>query len=127
MSQIDKRWDGLTISDELPVGVYYAGQRHKTFTLRAPMAGDMVSAQQEFPEGPLQAITIATYRRQLLALGDIPADQITTELLLTDLAELDLGALAKADETLEKKLSRPSAAPSTGGASSTLSSDTATA
>ncbi|OAN31150.1 hypothetical protein [Pseudomonas oryzihabitans] len=127
MPEINKRWDGLTITGTLAVGVYYAGQRHKAFTLRVPVAGDMVAAQQDYPSGPLQAITLATYRRQLLALGDIPADQLTTELLLEELAEVDLARLAEADEALEKKLAPPSAVAPTGGASSMPSSDTATA
>nr|WP_314587014.1 hypothetical protein [uncultured Pseudomonas sp.] len=126
MSQNDKRWDGLTITGELPVGVYYAGKRHKTFTLRVPVAGDMVFAQQDYPNGPLQAITLATYRRQLLSLGDIPDDQITSELLLAELTEVDLAHLAQKDEELEKKLAPPSAAASTGDASSTSLSATAT-
>lgn len=127
MTTIDKRWDGLTESGELAVGVYFAGTRHKSFTLRVPMAGDLVGAQQEYPQGPLQLITVDVFRRQLLALGDIPVESLTTELLLDELTETDLARLGQADEMLEKKLAPPSAVPTTGGASSTPLSDTATA
>lgn len=127
MTTIDKRWDGLTESGELAVGVYFAGTRHKSFTLRVPMAGDLVGAQQEHPQGPLQLITVDVFRRQLLALGDIPAASLTTELLLDELTETDLARLGLADEVLEKKLAPPSAVPTTGDVSSTPSSDTVTA
>jgi phage FluMu protein gp41 len=127
MTTIDKRWNGLTESGELAVGVYFAGTRHKRFTLRVPMAGDLVGAQQEHPQGPLQLITVDVFRRQLLALGDIPVDSLTTELLLDELTESDLALLGQADEVLEKKLAPPSAVPTTGDASSMPLSDTATA
>lgn len=124
---VDKRWDGLTESGELAVGVYFAGTRHKSFTLRVPMAGDLVGAQQDNPQGPLQLITVDVFRRQLLALGDIPAASLTTELLLDELTETDLALLGRADEVLEKKLAPPSAVPTTGDVSNTPLSDTATA
>lgn len=38
--QSSKRWEGLSITRELQMGVYYSGLRHKTFTLRVPVAGD---------------------------------------------------------------------------------------
>ncbi|MBN3968549.1 MULTISPECIES: hypothetical protein [Pseudomonas] len=124
---VDKRWDGLTESGELAVGVYFAGSRHKSFTLRVPMAGDLVGAQQDNPQGPLQLITVDVFRRQLLALGDIPAASLTTELLLDELTETDLALLGRADEVLEKKLAPPSAVPTTGDVSNTPLSDTAIA
>lgn len=126
MSNVDKRWDGLTIQGELAIGVYYAGTRHKQFTLRVAMSGDLVGAQQDYPQGPLQLVTVDVYRRQLLALGDIPFEALTTDLLLAELTEADLAQLGTADEVLEKKLKPPSAASLTGAASSTPLSDTAT-
>ncbi|WP_282339387.1 phage tail assembly protein [Pseudomonas sp. PS02288] len=126
MSTHEKRWDGLTISDSLSVGVYFAGTRHKSFTLRVPMAGDLIAAQERHPNGPLQLVTLEVYRQQLLSLGDIPSESLTTELLRAELAEADLALLAEADAELEKKLAPPSAASPTGAASSTPSSDSAT-
>ncbi|MEZ1841291.1 hypothetical protein QVM62_25935 [Pseudomonas putida] len=126
MSNIDKRWDGLTITGELGIGVYYAGTRHKSFTLRVAMSGDLIAAQQEHPVGPLQLVTLEVYRQQLLALGEIPEKELTTALLRAELTEGDLALIAKADEELEKKLSPPSAASTTGDGSNTTSSDTAT-
>lgn len=122
----DKRWEGLTISGELAVGVYFAGTRHTSFTLRAGVTGDLIAAQEEHPEGPLQLITLEVFRRQLLSLGDIEPAHLTTDLLREGLLETDLALLAKADADLEKKLKPPSAASKPGAASSTTLSDTAT-
>ena len=119
MSTIDKRWEGLTITRELGIGVFYAGSRHKSFTLRVAMSGDLIAAQQEHPVGPIQLVTLEVYRQQLLALGDIPAEALTTELLRAELAEADLALIADADAELEKKLTPPSAASATGDESST--------
>lgn len=114
-----KQWDGLTIKGELPIGVYYAGSRHKRFVVRVGLAGDLIAAQEQYPEGPLQLVTLEVYRRQLLSLGDIPVEHLSIELLREALTETDLGAIATADLALEKKLTPPSAASSTGDASST--------
>ena len=125
--QTNKQWDGLTIGGELQIGVYYAGTRHKSFTLRTPVTGDLIGAQELFPHGPMQLITVDVYRRQLLSLGDIPTEALTTELLRDALTESDLGLIADADAALEKKLMPPSAASPTGDASSTDSSEPVTA
>lgn len=104
MQTIDKRWDGLTIEGELPIGIFYAGARHKYFVLRIPMAGDMIAVQEEHPNASLHTATLAGYRRQILALGDIPTEAITFDLLRDELADTDLAALADADERLEKRI-----------------------
>ncbi|WP_104911922.1 hypothetical protein [Pseudomonas sp. LG1D9] len=124
--QPSKRWEGLCITGELRMGVYYAGLRHKTFTLRVPVAGDLVAAQELHPGAPFQLITLAVYRRQLLSLGEIPAEALTTELLLDELTESDLAIIADTDAELEKKLAPLSAATPTGAELNTPSSGTAT-
>jgi phage FluMu protein gp41 len=123
---MDKRWNGLTITKELGVGVYFAGSFHRSFTLRVAMAGDLITAQEKHPHGPMQLVTLEVYRQQLLALGDIPPDNLTTELLRESLTEGDLARIAEADAELEKKLAQPSAASATGAASSTPSPEPAT-
>jgi len=127
MNQPVDKWAGLTITGELAIGVYYAGLRHKTFTLRVAMAGDLVKAQEQHPNGPWQLVTIEVYRTQLLSLGQIPAEALTTELLREELAETDLAIIADFDEQLEKKLGPQSAATPAGEPSSTPLSDAATA
>lgn len=125
--QSNKQWDGLTITGELHHGVYYSGLRHKRFTLRIGMAGDLVAAQEQYPNGSIQLITLAVYHRQLLSLGDIPTEALTVDLLREALSETDLGVIADADLELEKKLAPPSAASPIGDASSMDSSEQATA
>lgn len=122
----DKQWDGLTISDTLPIGVLYAGTRHKAYTLRLQMVGDLIDAQMEMPEASVRLITLDLFRRQLLSLGDIPAEAITTDLLRKGLSEVDLAELERADAELGKRLASASNGCSTGAASSTSLSATAT-
>ena len=126
MSQIEKKWEGLTITRALGIGVFYAGTFHKAFTLRVGMTGDLIKAQEQHPNGPLQLVTLEVYRNQLLSVGDIPIEALTTDLLRESLAESNLALIAEADEELEKKLMPPSAASPTGDASSTSSSGTDT-
>ncbi|MCU0213324.1 hypothetical protein N8A88_22300 [Pseudomonas shahriarae] len=125
-AQIDKKWDGLTITRDLAVGIYFAGIRHTRFTLRAPVAGDLIGAHEQYPGAPWHLTTIDVYRRQLLSVGDIPAENLTTELLRDSLMEIDLAVIADADLELEKKLKPQSAATPTGDESNTPSSGTAT-
>ncbi|VXC29701.1 conserved hypothetical protein [Pseudomonas sp. 8Z] len=107
MQTIDKTWDGLTIEGTLIVGILFAGARHKHFIMRIPMAGDLVSAQEDHPNAPLQVVTMATYHRQLLAVGDIPSESLTFDLIKAELAEIDLALLAAADQKLEERLAQP--------------------
>ncbi|MDF5830386.1 hypothetical protein P4233_31010 [Pseudomonas aeruginosa] len=101
MSTPDKRWNGLTHDGEFPIGLYYAGTRHRAFTLRVGVAGDLIAAQED-PSGSMQLLTLAVFQRQLPRLGDIPAEALTLELLRENLTEPDLAALAEADAMLEK-------------------------
>lgn len=122
MTDQSKRWDGLTITGELSAGVYFAGVRHKEFVLRAGVTGDLIEAQELHPNGPMQLITLEVYRRQIISLGDIEPQHLTTELLREGLLESDLAIIADADIALEKKLKPQSAASKPGDAlSSTLS------
>ncbi|WP_062536775.1 hypothetical protein [Mizugakiibacter sediminis] len=122
----DKRWDGLTISGTLPIGVLYAGTRHRDYTLRVPLAGDLVDAQEAHPQGLVRLVALDLYRRQLLQLGEIPAEAITLELLRSELTEIDMAELERADAELGKRFAPPRPGSSTGAASSTPSSVTAT-
>lgn len=123
MTDQNKRWDGLTITRDLPVGVYFAGVRHKEFVLRAGVTGDLIAAQELHPEGPMQLITLEVFRRQILRLGDIEPQHLTTELLRAELLESDFSVIADADIELEKKLKPQSAASTPGAASSSTSSE----
>ncbi|WP_339429506.1 hypothetical protein [Pseudomonas taetrolens] len=124
MTNTEKQWDGLTISGELPVGLYYAGTRHKHFTLRVPLANDLIAIQEEFPQAPLPLVTMGMYHRQLLVLGDIPEEALTLDLLRAGLLESDLAVIANKDAELEKKLVPQVAASPSGAGLSTNSSNT---
>jgi|GEM_PF-825669 len=123
----DPQWDGLTTTGTLPVGVLYAGRRHRAYTLRLQLVGDLIAAQEAYPQAGVRLIALDLFRRQLLALGDIPPEAITTDLLRNGLAEVDLQALERADAALGEALAPARSGSSTGAASSTPSSDTATA
>lgn len=122
----DSRWDGLTRLGTLPIGVMYAGKRHKDYVLRIPMAGDLVAAQEDHPQALVRLVALDLFRRQLLQLGDIPPEALTLELLREELTEPDLAELERADAELGKKFAPPSASNATGGASNTPLSGTAT-
>jgi len=121
------KWEGLTVSGTLPVGVYYAGQRHRDFILRVGLAGDVIEALESQPTASTARIALDLYRRQLLKLGDIPAEALTLELLKAELAEIDQSELERASAELTKKLQPASESSPTGDVSSTSSSGTATA
>ena len=124
---MEQQWEGLTFSGTLPVGVFYAGKRHRDYVLRLGLSGDVIDAQAENPAGSMLLIALDLFRRQLLRLGDIPAEAITLDLLRQGLAEIDHAELERADGELTKKLTLASNAAVSGDASNTPSSDTAIA
>lgn len=124
---MDARWNGLTASGTLPIGIYYAGTRHRDFTLRVSLTGDLIGAQEDHPNGTVRLIALELFRRQLLRVGEIPADALTLDLLRAELTDIDLGELERVDESLTKKLRPDSGDSTTGDASSTSSSGTAIA
>lgn len=121
------KWAGLTAKGTLPVGVYYAGQRHRDYILRVGMAGDVIEALETQPSASTARIALDLYRRQLLKLGDIPTEALTLDLLKDELAEIDQSELERASAELTKKLLPASESSPTGDGSSTSSSGTATA
>lgn len=120
------KWDGLTATGTLPIGVFYAGQRHRTFTLRLSLCGDLIAAQEANPSAPVRLIALDLFRRQLLQLGDIPAEALTLDLLRAELTEIDQAVLEDADAALTKKLTPGSGDLPSGAPSNTPSSGTAT-
>lgn len=87
----------------LKVGLEYAGKTHKEFTIRAPKVKDTLEATVEVGTESNLKFMLATYARQLITLGDIPKEQITSE-LLADLYDVDLAVIQEASQSLEKKL-----------------------
>lgn len=81
----------------LPIGFTVDGVVHKDFELRRPNLGDNIDAIDEVGgnENAL-ALSAAIMARQLVKLGSLPKEKITTELLrsadLDDWNALDLAA-----------------------------------
>lgn len=92
-----------TTKGMLKVGLEYAGKTHVEFTLRAAKVKDTIESTLEVGEGDNLKRMLATYARQLITLGDIPKEHITTA-LLAELYDVDLGVIQEAAQDLEKKL-----------------------
>lgn len=88
---------------KLKVGLEFAGKTHVEFSIRAPKVKDTLEAIDEVGESSGLKYLLATRARQILSLGDIPKDNITTE-LLGELYDVDLAVLQDSSEVLEKKL-----------------------
>ncbi|WP_052697997.1 hypothetical protein [Luteibacter yeojuensis] len=116
----------MEITGQLAVGLPHNGMRHREFVLRAALAGDTIGAQLAYPDGPYSLIAVDQLRRQLVRVGTIPLEQITTDYLSRELLDLDYKVIQAAERRLEKKLMQASAESSTGDASNTSSSVTAT-
>lgn len=96
----------------LPIGVERDGVSHREFTLRPGIMRDSVEAIEELgADAHPMRLNAALIARQLLQLGSLPLDDITTDLVL-DLCDDDWAAVEAAREVLAKKqkaLSAPSA------------------
>jgi phage FluMu protein gp41 len=114
----------MEITGTLAVGLPHGGTRHREFVLRAALAGDTIGAQVAYPDGPYSLIAVDQLRRQLVRVGTIPPEQITTDYLTRELLDLDYKVIQAAERRLEKKLMLASSDSSTGDASSTSLSDT---
>ena len=90
-------------SGTLPIGVLIDGTRHTAFELRPATVGDNVEAMEALGNVSAIRISAAVYARQLVSLGTLAKEQITTELILS-LSPVDYGALEEAQEALKKKL-----------------------
>lgn len=91
----------MEISGNLPMGIEYAGKVHTEFSLRPARVKDTITALEE-SGGDNAKLALARLSKQIVRLGDIPAESITTELLM-EAYEADLEALEKAQDTIEKK------------------------
>lgn len=92
-----------TSKGRLKVGLEFEGKNHVDFSIRAPKVKDSLEAIEEVGESSGLKFMLATYARQILVLGDIPKDKITTDLLL-ELYDVDLAVIQKTAEEHEKKL-----------------------
>lgn len=109
--------DKIACTGALPVGIMYDGKLHQHVELRLATVGDEIAVLED---GVSDAgVPVAVFARTLLTLGDIPADNITYELLCDNLVSEDYGYLTKLRDEVKKKLkSVSSASPNTGTPSS---------
>lgn len=93
-----------TISGTLPLGVEQAGETHREFTLRERLMRDEIHAYGVPGAVENDALFgVAVLTGQVLSLGSIPKEEITTDLLL-DLRPDDFKALAEARDALADRL-----------------------
>lgn len=89
----------------LPIGIVVEGVRHQAFSLRAVTVGDQVDAALEVGDQDSLRLATAIFARQLMELGTVSKEKITTDLLLK-LNPVDWNAIDKASLDLQKKLMR---------------------
>lgn len=96
----------LTHAGSLLFGVWFSGKNHKSFEIRMAKVSDSIDAEKSTSGKSGVEFMVAVLARQLVALGDIPKESITVE-LLRDMYDDDLTILQNAKESLKKKLMGP--------------------
>jgi hypothetical protein len=114
---------GIQASGTLPIGVTIDGVTHRTYVLRGALVSDNIAATDELVargEGPDQLrIATALMSRQLVSLGTLAPQQITTD-LMRGLHIADWNHLDKESAALEKKLLGVEQTPTPAGGSTCL-------
>lgn len=94
----------VTVTGTLPVGIEFEGQTHRDYTLRARLVRDSIEAGEEMSGNTSDSrLGLAILVRQIVSLGSIPREEITTEMFL-DAYDEDLGELYRADMEVAAKL-----------------------
>ncbi|MBM7063982.1 hypothetical protein [Neisseria elongata] len=97
--------DGLTVSGNLKYGILHNGEWHYDFAMHLLTVREDMAIDTQL-EG--QARLLESYAMSLDRLGDIPAEQISADILADGLVATDFDALFFAQELLAKKRLRPS-------------------
>ncbi|EHM48853.1 hypothetical protein [Hafnia alvei] len=107
----------ITCTGSLPIGIVFDGKLHQEVELGLATVGDEIAVIEE---GVSDAgVPIAVLARTLLKIGDIPAKNITYQLLCDNLVSEDYAYLRTLRDEVKKKLkSTSSALLSTGSPSS---------
>ncbi len=95
----------ITEKGTFPIGLVLDGVHHREFELRPLTVADQVDATMEVGSEDPTRLGTAIYARQLVALGTVPREKITTALLLR-LNPADWNAIDRAAADLQKKLLR---------------------
>ena len=92
---------------DLIIGVEHGGKVHTSFVLRPQLVRDTIEVMggDEAEQAARNAhfCGACLMARQIESLGDIPKDEITTDLVLS-LTDIDFEVISKARETLDKRL-----------------------
>lgn len=113
-----------TTTGQLKYGVEYNGTVYYDFELRLPVVADTVAAFKATGVASNMEVKAVIFSRCLTKLGDIPADEITYDLLANSLLEDDFDALAQAEEELKKKRLNPNLSSAPGDVPSSSLADT---
>lgn len=89
---------------EFPAG---SGVLHYDFEMRLPTVGDNIAAIEDQGVGSNMRLNAAMLARSLVALGSIPAEEISYTLLAQHMVDDDFDVLAAARDQLKKKRMRP--------------------
>ncbi len=71
-----------TQTGTFPIGIVVDGVRQTAFELRSVTVGDNVDVIEELGDVSALRLSAALYARQLVALGSLPKERITSELVL---------------------------------------------
>ena len=95
----------MTENGTLPIGVEYEGKMHCKFQVRPMLARDTISLMVGQPEKVQDKayLLAAGIAKQIVRLGDIPADKITAEMVMEMYGE-DYIALSEAIGRLRERL-----------------------
>lgn len=91
-----------TAAGTLPVGIEHGGKKHLEFELRRAKVADTLDAFDEVGGDSALMLHCAQLRRQIVKLGDIAKNDITTA-FVSQLDELDFDTLTQAQALLAKK------------------------
>nr|WP_241391030.1 hypothetical protein [Serratia proteamaculans]ULG15499.1 hypothetical protein 465p1_00094 [Serratia proteamaculans] len=93
----------FTHSGVLPIGIFYQDKLHRDFTVRMSTVGDEIAVVEDGI--PDSGTLVGVLARCLTALGSIPEEEITYQLLCDALVSEDYQALRAAQQEAKKKLS----------------------
>ncbi len=94
----------MMITGKLTFGVKHGDKRHHDFEMRMPTIGDNIEALNAFPDGSSVQIELAMYASAMTKLGDIPEEDITYELLASQMQPHDYDYIGQLVEAAKKKL-----------------------
>jgi hypothetical protein len=115
----------FTHSGTLPIGIFYQDKLHRDFTVRMSTVGDEIAVVEDGI--PDSGTLVGVLARCLTALGNIPEEEITYQLLCDALVSEDYQALRAAQQEAKKKLSELKNASAITDTPSSGSASTATA